>query len=226
MGKGKSAEKNAPQAQAGGAENKFESAFKPQKSGVKFGALKHEKLGAEKKRKKKFPPKGLVVFLLVLVLLGGAGAGLYFTGLLTPILELAGLVQSTAQDQPTLEEREAMLVIREAALNDREKALLKREEQLAARQAELAAQEALSEADQTFREMLQGFSDEEVEDLKRMGVIYAKMGPGEAAAILKNMYDLKKISAVIYHMQPAAAALILEQMEAGTAAKITDIILS
>ena len=218
--------KRAPRAQPVGSENKFEDTFKPQKSQVNFGALKHEKGGTGKKKKGRSRPNMVVVLLLAVLLLCGAGAGLYFTGLLMPVLELAGLAEPAATSQPTLEEREAMLVIREAALSDREKALTKREEQLAADQAELAAREALAQSEQTLREMLQGFSEEEVDDLKRIGTIYAKMDPGEAAGIMKNMYDLRKISAVVYHMQPAAAALILEQMEAGTAAEITDMILS
>lgn len=212
--------KRAPQNQKA-KDGEFENTFRPKQSNINFGALKNEKAP---KKKKKSRRKMRIVLLAVVVLIG-AGAALYFTGFLNPVLKLVGLSDSS-DSQLTLEEREAALDLRETALNDREESLSQREEAVAAKEAEQDTQDGSVSTDQTFAEMLGDLSDEELEYFKKVGIIYSKMDPAEAAAIMGSMYDLKQISAIIYYMQPAASALVLEKMEAATAANVTEFLLS
>lgn len=227
MGEATASEKRPLKKNKTSSADEFEASFRPKKSHVNFGRLKKEHPKAGKKKRGKSSIKAGIAVFAVIALLGGAGAGLYFTGYLTPVLQLVGLAESPAEAQPTLEEREALLAIGQKALSDREKALLKKEEELAAREEEIRqAEDGMAESVQSFGDMIQSLSDDQLQDLKRVSAIYSKMDPGEAADILASMYDLMEISSVLYYMQPAASALVLEQMEAGIAADITEIMLS
>lgn len=223
MIKTKTTEKGEMQEQKSNSRKEFEDTFKPRKVKMEPGPVKKEKA---KIKNKKSRGKVFLVLLAVLVLLGGAGAVLYHNGVLTPVLERFGLVEPAGETQLTPEEREALLTARETALSDREEAVGKREERLAAKEAELEAQEGQPEESQTFGEMLEEMSEEELEYLKKVSSIYSKMDPAGAVSIMASMYDLNEISSIVYYMQPAASALLLEQMDAKTAADVTQIILN
>jgi len=219
-------QKRTPQKQKS---NEFEETFKPQKSNVKFGVGKNEKTNTSKIKKGKSPKKLVVILLAVIVLLGGSCAALYFTGLLTPVLELVGLAEPAAGSEATLEEREALVALRQTQLDAKEKDLTKREEQLAQQQAEQIASETEDNpngSSQGFGELLKNLSDEKLEEIKRVGLIYSKMDPGEGAGIMESMYEAMDISYIIYYMQPAAAALLLGQMDTELAANVTKMMLN
>ena len=214
-------ERRAALKEKGEADGTFEETFRPKKGIVNFGKMKHEKAAGKRRGALR---KILIALLTVAVLLGGAFAALHFTGLLTPLLEMAG-ISVPAETQLTPEEREALLASREATLDKREKDLQAREEKLAAKEAEAAAQSEEAEPVESFAEWMEGLSDETLASLKKVGTIYSKMDPAGAAAILGSLGDLREISSILYCMQPAASALVLEQMEEKTAADITAMML-
>ncbi len=187
--------------------------------------------------------KGKVVLipLAILLLLGAAAAALYFTGLINPLLEAAGLVES-GPEQPAMSAEELAaweekLARQDEELKKKKEDLDLKEQQLADREKELNVKENnlkiygqssphVEEYTQTFQEMLAGLNDDELSYIKRMSVVYAKMEPASAASIITQLYDIQKTSAILYYMLPEAAAKILEQMDKATAAEITEIILN
>lgn len=216
-----------PKGRASGDTDSFEENFKPKRGVVNFGAHKDEGKVKRPKKRMKLPVRLLLIFLIVAVVLGGVTAGLYFTGMLTPAMELVGLVQPTPEPTASLEEREALLDIRDQALTDREAALTKREQELSEKETELDRREAVLEATgDSFQLSLQGLDEDKLTEIKRVGSVYSKMEPAEAAAILNDMTDIMEVSLILYHMQPAASALVLAEMDTARAAEITRNLLS
>lgn len=204
---------------------KFENAFKPKKdNNINFGVLKNER--KTQKKTKKPMKKKLILFLVLIIAIGAAGAALYFTGLLSPVLERIGLLQPAAQTQLSLDEREALLDLKETELNKKEETLNQRERQLEEKDLTRQTQSNGTETVKSFSEMLKDFSDDELSNLKKVSTIYSKMDPAEAATIMTGMFDLTEISSILYYMQPAVSAEVLEQMEPAKAAEITEIMLS
>lgn len=205
--------------------NEFEETFKPKKTAVNFGVSKNEKAKKATSKKANAPRKIIIILLAIILLLGAGGATLYFSGVLPQVLKSVGLSGFVVDAEATFEERQATLDHREAALDAREESLNKRENQLNAQEAKQAATPE-SESSPDFEEMLKSLSDEKLTEIKRVGAIYSKMDPAEAATIMGSMYDDMEISSIVYYMQPEASALMLEQMESELAASVTKIMLS
>ncbi len=209
-------------------QKEFEDTFKPGGGRVNFGKARRE---APPKAGKKGEGMGrkLLAPLVVLLALGAAAAALYFSGALTPALELAGLVSPTAPSGPTLEEREALVAARERELAAREESLTGRERWLEDKIAALEAGQALQDSGgeaRGFQETLQDLSEEKQADIRRIGAIYSKMDPDGAASILADMENPMEVCLILYHMQSAPSALLMGRMEAAAAAELTQIMLS
>lgn len=204
----------------------FEETFKPKNNAAEKNV--EDKKGRKgKKDKKKKSPFGRIVLILiiVIVLVGAAGAALYFSGNLNAVFEAVGLKKPEAV--LSIEQREAALDQREAALQAREQSLSERESELdiqtkALEDAQSAAS-AAAEANRTFEEIRAGFSEEKLAELKQVGAIYSKMDPIAAAAIITEIYDDQQIAIIIYNMQAAASAQLLAKLDAGLAARVTQI---
>ncbi|MPM03690.1 hypothetical protein SDC9_49957 [bioreactor metagenome] len=206
-------------------DRKFEDAFKPKKdNNVNFGVLKNEKKAQKKIKKSK--KKTLLLILVLIIAIGAAGAALYFTGLLNPVLERIGLRQPAAETQLSIEERETLLDLKETELNKKEETLNQREKQLEEKDLAQQTQSDGNETAKSFSEMIKGLSEDELSYLKKVSSIYSKMDAAEAATILTGIFDLTEISSILYYMQPAVSAAVLEQMEPAKAAEITQIMLS
>jgi flagellar motility protein MotE (MotC chaperone) len=129
-----------------------------------------------------------------------------------------------------------------AALNDRELALDEREQTLDERAEQLASDqkkqdtrdEALNlredEMDEREANARAAFfrpplTEQELEDLRSLGRVYAKMDAGVAADILMRLYEIEYTAAILYHMPEKYAAAVLAAMDAERAARITEILL-
>ncbi len=209
-------------------EKEFEAAFKPSKSRVSFGKAKGE-VPPRPKVKGKRAGRTLLVILAVLLLIGGALAALYLSGILTPLLELAGLVPPAVEPGLSLEEREALVDIRQRELTAQRESLDRREEELAARIAQWEEIQAAMESGEdarSFQETLGGMPEEKLTDIKRVGAIYAKMNPSEAASVLADMDSMMEVCLIIYHMPSSSSALVMQEMGAKASAEVTRILLS
>lgn len=210
-----------------GDSKQFAETFKPKKGNPNLEkTLKESTAKKSAKKKKKGFPKIIIILLILVLLIGGAGAALYFSGNLNGVLGMVGITLPAPDTGATLEEREAALDQREAELDKREKSLDLLESQLNEQQASLSENEDPEDVESTFEELLGGMSEQKLQELKKVGVIYSKMDPASAAAIMTEMYDTQQIAVIIYYMQPAASALALEAMDAEFAAGVTEILMS
>lgn len=200
----------------------FEETFRPKGGNIVSGKLANEKTVVKKKRKKSVFIKILIILLALIVLLGGSVAALYFSGNLTAVFNLVGLQLPSG---PSIAERQAALDHREAELKAFEQSLNELAEELDARQAALeAAENTPPVTETTFEEIRAAFSDEKLSELQQLGVIYSKMDPAAAAAIMTEIYDADQIAVIVYNMKPAAAALVLEKLAPALAADVTEIL--
>lgn len=202
--------------------DEFEETFKPKAGNINAGFSKSEK---SKKKKKQSKNKGLIIGLILFLLIAGSGAILYFTGILTPILQSMGIVEASTTGISN-EELQVQLEQWETDLNAREESLNAWETQLSEQEAALQTESSTTEDVITFEETLSEMSEEKLTELKRVGTIYSNMDPTAAAAIMEQVYDETEISIIIYHMQPSASALVLAQMDADLAARVTANMLS
>lgn len=210
----------------------FEETFKPKGKDSLAAKDLEGKNGKGKKvkgKKKKLGfPKLILILMIVIVLIGGAGAALYFSGNLTTVFEAVGLTKPP--EAVTIEAQRAALDQRETALNEREKTLNELQAKLDAQQKAIddaeSAAIASAQANRTFEEIRAGFSEEKAAELKQIGAIYSKMDATAAAAIITKIYDEQQIAVIIYHMQPAASALLLSKLETDLAAGVTQILAS
>ena len=203
--------------------DRFSETFRPKVDKVDPAKVNANKAGNVSKPKKS--RKVLIILACIVVLIAGAVAALYFTGLLTPVLEYVGIVEQDPIEN-SIEARKKALDKREAQLDEREKHLKELEAQLSRLQAELEEkQNALEDGNKAFEEILSELSEEKLQEIKRVANIYGNMDPAKAAEILENMYGNVEMSLILYHMKPAASALVLEQMNTGLAASITKIML-
>lgn len=203
----------------------FEETFKPKKNPTEKDLVdkKDDKKG---KKKKSGPRNVIVIFMIIVVLIAGAGAALYFSGNLTTVFALIGLTEEPIG--MTLEEQQAALEQKKTELNTKEQALNELQAQLDAQQEALDSAKSTAQAEalanRTFEETRLSFSSEKLSELQQIGVIYSKMDPTAAAAIMTELFDTKQIAIIIYYMPPAAAALVMEKMDAGLAAGATEIL--
>lgn len=68
-------------------------------------------------------------------------------------------------------------------------------------------------------------NEDDVAFMKNIGKIYAAMEPEIAADIMTRLYEVEDMAAIIYYMKQDSAASILENMNAVTAAQITNVLL-
>lgn len=205
-----------------GDSKEFAETFKPKKGNPNL-----EKAMKEVPKKKKRPfLKFIIIFLVFVLLIGGAGAALYFSGNLNNVLGLVGISLPIPQAGATLEQREAALDKKEAELAAREEALRELETQLNEQEAALNESDEPETQEDTFEDIIAGLSEQKLLELEQVGVIYSKMDPASAAAIMTELYDTRQIAVIVYHMKPAASALALAAMDAELAASVTDILIS
>ena len=207
-------------------DKEFEETFKPKKGNIPE-KLEDDKKGKKKKKKPGFI-KILIIIGIIIILLGGAVTALYFSGILTPLLDMAGIhLQLPTNPGPSIAEQQAALDQRKTELDAREEELNKLKDKLDAQQTALdAAAEASAAAAATLEGILSGYSEQKLAELKQVGSIYTKMDPAAAATIMTRIYDSKQLAVIIYYMQPAASALVMEKLDPGLAADITSILTS
>lgn len=198
----------------------FEKAFKPNKSDVNFGVTTNERA----KKKKKSPVKGIVIVAILVVLLGGAGTAAYFFGYLDPMLMKFGIIKSEAE--LSLEQRETALNKRLKELDEREKSLNLAEEVLSKERKTLENEKAAAAAVKTFEEIKSELSEQKLEEIKKVALIYSTMDTAAAATVITKVYNTEDIAAIIYYMKPDAAALLLAKLDTALAANVTKMLLS
>lgn len=210
----------------------FEETFKPKsrdnvdENDIEDKKGKKGKKGKKDKKKKSGFRKIILILMIFIVLVVGAGAALYFSGNLNTIFETVGLTKPPAEI--TIEQKQAALDQREAALNEREQGLNDRQTQLDTQQKAFddaqSAASASADANKPFEEILAGFSEEKLAELKQVGSIYSKMDATAAAVIMTKIYDDKQLAVIVYYMQPAASALVLAKLDPALAAGVTQIL--
>jgi flagellar motility protein MotE (MotC chaperone) len=188
--------------------------------------------------KKKRGKVGLIVLILIILIIGIGAGVLYFTGYLDTILVSLGIKQTETIESMSPEELaawESKLITRELSQKTKEEELAALEEALKKKEQELYVKEKnlqifdgkkKQEYTQTFQDMISSLDEEEVAYFKKMSLVYAKMDPVISASVMLELYDIQKTAAIIYYMLPEKSARILENMEAETAAQITEIILT
>ena len=196
----------------------FADTFKPK------GTVKELVEPKAKKKKKKSKAKIIIILIVIIVLLGGSAAALYFSGNLNAVLAVVGLAKadqglSIAEQQAALDQKASDLAAKEQELDEHQK-------KLESQQAALDSASASPSASPSFETILSGYSEEKLADLKRVGVIYSKMDPAAAAAIMLGIYDSTQIAVIVFHMQPAASALLLAQLDPSLAGDVTMIMTS
>jgi flagellar motility protein MotE (MotC chaperone) len=205
-----------------GDSKEFAETFKPKKGDAGLEKAMKE---VPKKKKRRFL-KIIIILLIFVLLIGGAAAALYFSGNLNSVLNLVGLSLPQANVGASLEQREAALDKREADLTAWEETPGELETRLNEQQAALDEKEAQENEEKTFEEILAGLSEQKLAELEQVGVIYSKMDPAAASAIMTELYNTRQIAVIIYYMKPAASALALEAMDSELAAGVTEILMS
>ena len=216
---------------------KFEETFKPSR-------VQPQTAGpAPEERKKRKKGSRILILLLVLILLvvGGAAA-LWYSGTADVILETfgipsflpgaetRGLKRQLEERAQELDLREELLAAREEQLSQREQELIDLQEKLTRREESLKRQQREWEAQveaaktMTVTEVLASYSEEQLESLEQVGVIYSKMDPEAAAAVISELYDKQQIAVILYSMTPQAAAGVLEKLDPALAAQVTAIL--
>jgi flagellar motility protein MotE (MotC chaperone) len=113
---------------------------------------------------------------------------------------------------------------RETELEERESKVAKEKERLAELEKKLDDRE--KELDRKEWESVpiyrRPMTDEELEDMKSIGEIYARMQPADAAAILASLYSIDDMAAILYYMSEESSSAILAAMDRTVAAEITD----
>ncbi len=200
----------------------FEKAFKPNKTDVNFGVATNEKV----KKKKKSPVKKIIIIAALLLVLGGAGTAAYFFGYLDPVLLKVGIKKSEAV--ASLEQREANLEKRRRELDEREKSLNMAEDVLGKERKKLESDKAAAAAAvvETFEEIKSNLSEQKLEEIKKVALIYSTMDTSAAATVITKVYNTDDIAAIIFYMKPEAAAQLLAKLDTGLAANITKMLLS
>ncbi|SHH83750.1 hypothetical protein SAMN02745823_01119 [Sporobacter termitidis DSM 10068] len=224
----------------------FEETFKPKGRDKTAKELedkdkkgKDGKDGKDGKKGKKKKPKFLrilIIVMIILVLLGGAGAALYLSGNLNNIINntlnaigLQMIAPGTAAPSDTAGTSGAPDI--EASASP-EASITPEEPNVSDSPEESPTPEASPSPDgfdteeRTFEKILADFSEEKLTELKRVGLIYSKMDPAAAGAIMTNIYDPEQIAIIVYNMPPAASALLLAQLDAGLAAQVTKLMTS
>lgn len=223
------------------ADDKFNAAFAPKKSGgspaaaankapAKADARSDPKADAKaaRKAKKKRSRKVLMLCLLIVaILLGGAGYALYRIGMLDPILVAVGMMPSP--EELSIEERQSRLdkleieyAARGAALDEREEAVERREKSLRLREEEIERRES---AQTSFVDVMTETSPEQLDALKKVSKICNQMSAEDAVGIVQNLANADEIALVVYHMTEEKAAQLLTLLPQVTAAKVLSLII-
>ncbi len=201
-------------------DEEFKQQMKPKKSNAKGQNEQGIQNGKPKKKKGK---KG-IIFMVLLILIAGGVAALYFTGTLSSLLGLEPdeATMTMEQWQAQLGSKESDLTIWSGVLTDKEAELNKRESELDEREAALLKAES---ANLTFSQRIAGKTEDELADIQKVSNIYAKMDAAAAAEALLEIKDEDRTAMIIYYMQPNASAPILAEMTAEQAAEITAVIM-
>jgi flagellar motility protein MotE (MotC chaperone) len=192
----------------------------------------------------------LLMALVLVILLGGFGAALYFDALGTrivvgnaindPLLDLVAWLdpnyntiemrqQAEAEAQEIrFRERIEELNAREIEIEYEESLLLAVEEQLDRRALELDNREAQLELllDRTIPLHRRNLTEDELENIVSLSGSYTQMSPETAANILVAMHDPRDAASILYFMSERNRGAIMAAMDIRFAAHITEILLS
>ena len=194
---------------------------------------KNRALEIKKAKKKKRKRRILIIVLVAVLIILVAGfvfEEMYFNYLGIRDKFIDAVVQldpAYGARQKNLDSREAELNKRQAELDTREADITKRETEndkrtvdLDNREKTLKELEALPTA--TYRPKL---TDQEIAKMKSLSLVFAKMDPTSAAAILVSLVQPDDCAEIIYYMSERSAAPILAAMDPKFAATVTELLL-
>lgn len=179
---------------------------------------------AEKKKRKKKGGKGILFVIMLLLLAIAFVVATFIFDLFGLRTQFFSFVHGLDPEYRSVEVFKYELDEREKQLNELEASLAAQQQQLAEYSEELAEQEAyITDLELSSNPVYRPpVNEEDQAYMQNIGKIYAAMDAEAAAKIMVKLYSIEDMAAIIYYMPQAGAAAILEQMDAGTAADITD----
>jgi len=196
-----------------------------QEAKTAFGGKKPavEKQGAPglKKHKKKLPG-GLIASLVLVLLVAGAGAAVYFDlgGIKPVVAEALGLQNQTAVEAAAfqkrsgeIEKKEAEVQAAEGNLKNAQAGLTRKETELDEREAKLDQREAELEEQESALEGKKA-------DMEKTVKTFETMDPARAAGIISKLKNAAEMTKILSNLSGKAVAGILENMDPKLAAEV------
>jgi flagellar motility protein MotE (MotC chaperone) len=193
---------------------------------MEVGVKKTKNNKVKQKKKKSRALRIIIPLVIVLIIIGGLAAALIFN-----LFSLQDMffdtIYSLDPEYKAVDELRAELDRWEAELYEKEEKLLKNEQRLEKLKEELDKRKTeLDEREIAIIPLyLRPLNEEELTNMKSIGMMYAKMAPEDAAEILASLYSIDDMAAILYYMPEKSSAAILAAMDTALAAQITDVLL-
>ena len=192
----------------------------------KVAEVKKEKPKLKPKVAKKSRVKFLLIIIIALVVI--AAIAVLVLGVMKNLFgirnSMMNFLGSMDPNYVTVEAQDASLKKREQSVTDREKAVKEQEDGLKDKEKELDTREK-NVGNGTFAEYIAGFSNEHISQLQQLASVYSNMDAKAAAAALSKLGNVEDMAVVINYMKDQNAAALMNNLDADTAAKITEYIL-
>lgn len=158
---------------------------------------------------------GFSVFILMLILMIGAGAAIYFNigGVKPAVANALGLYGEVEQESDELDERVAAIAAKETELAELQL-------QLEQAQAQLDQDRAALDQEKTDFEKQQAEMTGAQADAEKTAQTLAEMDPAKAAEIISVLGDSDEAVLILQSIAPEAAAKIMENMDPTLAAQL------
>lgn len=182
---------------------------------------RQEKRNVKKKSKVKVFPILIVLVIIAAIAVLVLGVMKNLFGIRNSMMNFLG---SMDPNYKTMEAQDASLKKREQSVTSREEAAKEQEEALKKKEDELKIREK-NVGNGTFAEYIAGFSNEHISQLQQLASVYSNMDAKAAAAALSKLGNIEDMAVVINYMKDQNAAALMNNLDADTAAKITEYIL-